>query len=490
MSRWRRPLSTRRRRAAVVGGGIGGLTAAGFLAHAGLAVTLFEAQDEVGGKARGICRDGLRLDLGPTLLALPEVVHETFAALGAADLLPPLHELELQCAYRFADGGGFHARRDLARMADEAAALHPADRQGLQAFYAEAEALWRAAGEPYLEAPFEGLGGFMLRVARRGPRAVWRGVRMGTLAALAARHLRAPGLRQFVGRFATYVGAAPDEVSAAFALIPHLERASGVWHPQGGMSALVDALRRAIVRLGVRVVCGTRAGWAARGGALVVGPPGAADVEVDAVVVNADPLGQDPPGPLALSGYVLALEVPRRLELPHHLVWFSSDYRREFAQLRAGMPAREPTIYACHPVATDPSMAPAGRSGVYLMVNAPPLPHDGPAGPRDGPWPHAAQVREQCLQRLDAEQPGIARDAIVHAERTPVDFAREGAPRGSLYGFLPRGRFGPFRRPRMRSGLPGVFYAGGGTHPGGGVPMVMLSGRYAAQMALRYLEGR
>jgi phytoene dehydrogenase-like protein len=127
-------------------------------------------------------------------------------------------------------------------------------------------------------------------------------------------------------------------------------------------------------------------------------------------------------------------------------------------------------------------MAAPGCSGVYAMVNAPTL--RTPAAR----WPHAERVRAQCLRRLDAEVPGIARQATVLGERTPVDFAAQGAPRGSLYGFLPAGRFGPFRRPRMRGTPPGLFFAGGGTHPGGGVPMVLLSARFAAGMALAHLE--
>lgn len=489
MNRVRAVAGAPRRRAAVVGGGIGGLTAAGLLARAGLEVTLFDAQAQLGGKAQRVARDGTRLDAGPTLLTMPDVIRGTFAALEANDLLPPLHELALQCAYRFADGRRFHAWRDLDRMAAEAAALDPAEEAGLRNFYREAAALWRAAGEPYLEAPYDGFPGFMWRVARRGPLAVLRGLRMGTLSELAARHLRTAALRQFAGRFATYVGAAPDEVSAAFALIPHLELAEGVWHPAGGMASLVDALAAAIRRLGVRVVTGTRAQWTARGRTFLVGPAGAA-IEVDTVVLNADPLGETASDPLALSGYVLLLDLPRRLDLPHHVVWFSPDYAREFAQLRAGEPADTPTVYACHPVATDAAMAPPGRSGLFLMVNAPPLPAGSASRSAHERWPHAERVRRQCLERLEAEFPGIAREARVIGERTPADFAREGAPRGSLYGFLPRGRFGPFRRPRMRGRPPGVFHAGGGTHPGGGVPMVMLSGRYAAAMALEFLEAR
>jgi 1-hydroxycarotenoid 3,4-desaturase len=472
-----------RRRAAVVGGGFGGLAAAGLLARAGCAVTLFEAEPVLGGKARRLRAEGVTLDTGPTLLTMPGVVRGLFADLDATDLLPPITGLDQQCAYRFADGRGFVATRDLESMVAAVQAIEPADAPSLRAFYDEAATLYRAVGEPYLEAPFEGMAGFLRRVARRGPRAMLAGLRMGTLAGLAARRFRSPELRQVVGRYATYVGASPWQVSAAFAMIPHLERVLGVHHVRGGMGALVDALAAAAHRLGVRVQLGVRARWTSRGAGFLVGPPGGEE-EVDTVIVNADPLGDRHVAPLALSGYVLLLAVPRRLALPHHGVFFSADYAREFAQLFAGEPPDDPTVYICHPAATDPTMASPVVSGLYVMVNAPTLraPHAA--------WPHADRVRAQCLARIDAAVPGLARDSVVLGERTPADFAREGAPRGSLYGFLPRGRFGPFRRPRMRGPVPGLFHAGGGTHPGGGVPMVLQSGRFAAAMALDHLGVR
>jgi phytoene desaturase len=470
----------RRRRVAVVGGGFGGLMAAGVLARAGTAVTLFEAGATLGGKAQQLRGEGGVLDTGPTLLTMPGVVRDAFDALGAADLVPRIDELAEQCTYRFADGRRFVATRALEPMIEAAAALDPADGAGLRAFYDDAAVLYRAAGEPYLEAPFEGMAGFMRRVARRGAGAVVAGLRMGTLAGLAARHLRSPALRQFVGRYATYVGASPWQVSAAFALIPHLERTQGVHHVAGGVGALVGALAAALGRLDVTLRPGTPARWTPRGAGFLVGPPGD-EIEADAVIVNADPLGGRAREPLALSGYVLLLGVPRRLALPHHTVLFSRDYAAEFRQLFAGQPADDATLYVCHPAATDPGMAAAGWSGLSVMVNAPTLRAPCAA------WPHAERVRAQCLARLEVAAPGVSRDAVVLGERTPADFARQGAPRGSLYGFLPRGRFGPFRRPRMRGASPGLFHAGGGTHPGGGVPMVLLSGRFAAAMALAHL---
>ena len=466
----------RARRVAVIGGGLGGLTAAGVLARAGIDVTLFEAADRLGGKATTLAADGIRLDLGPTLLAMPAVVRDTFARLGATDLLPPIVPLELQCEYRFADGMRFRVWSELARSIEEAAAFGGGEAGGLRRFYADAEALWRVAGAPYLEAPFDGLGGFLARVGRRGFAAALRGLRMGTLAQLAARHFRSAQLRQFVGRFATYAGASPYAASEVFATIAHLERAAGVHHVAGGIGALATALAAALGRLGVDLRLGQRVAWTARDGGFVVG-----DGLFDAVVVNADPLASAArdAGPLALSGYVLLARVSERLELPHHLVLFSRDYPAEFRQLFAGEPADDPTLYVCHPAASDPTMAPDGVSGLYLMTNAPPL-APGRGGDVD-------DLRRRLLARLERHAPGLAGRLDILAEQTPADLARLGAPRGSIYGFLPHGRLASLRRPRMRGATPGVFFAGGGTHPGGGVPLVMLSGRWAAAMALQHL---
>jgi phytoene desaturase len=352
----------------------------------------------------------------------------------------------------------------------------------VRGFYAEAEAIWKAAGEPYLEAPFEGMSDFMARVARRGLGAVALGMKLGTLDELARKHFQTEHLRQFAGRFATYAGASPYLASAAFAMIAHLERAFGVFHVEGGMGALSAALVRAVERLGATVRTSAKAEWARRGSRFEAGPRGEAE-PFDAVVVNADPLAAQGRAsePLALSGYVLLLEADARLPLGHHTVLFSQDYRREFEQLFSGQAPDDPTLYLCHPAATDATMAPEGRSGLFVMANAP------ATGRADQPWAEAARLRELCLSRLDKVVPG-ARLRVL-AERTPADWARQGAPGGSIYGFLPHGRFGPFRRPKLRGDAPGLFFAGGGTHPGGGVPLVMLSGRFAAALVREHLGG-
>lgn len=473
-------------RAAVIGGGFGGLTAAAELARAGHQVVLFEGSSTLGGKAQ-VLQSSVTLDTGPTLLTMPEVVRSTFERIGAADLLPAFHRLPLQARYTWEHQPGrtFECFEDLPATLASAEAFGEA--RALERFYTEAARIYRAAGEPYLEAPLEGLPSFLLRAMRRGPAAFLSGMQLGTLDALATRHFRSPELRQFVNRFATYVGASPYQASAAFAMIPHLEHAEGIHHVQGGMGALVRALHQALARLGVEVRFGQKARWASQRNELVAGPSGGESV-FDTVVVNADPFADEPLGKraLAMSGYVALLEVDRRLPLAHHHVVFGGDYPREFGELFSGEVPSDPTVYFCHPAATDETMAPAGKSGVFAMVNAPALRSEADAGR----WPeHAARLQERCVKTLLSLHPGLRRGEVkVIGERTPVDLAARGAPGGSIYGFLPHGRLAAFERPPMRSKTKGVFLAGGSTHPGGGVPMVMLSGRFAAQLAQEHLR--
>lgn len=470
-------------RVAVVGGGLGGLVAAGELARTGARVTLFEASQTLGGKARVLRERGFTFDLGPTLLTMPDVVRSAFERLEAADLVPRFVPLELQCDYRWRDGRRFQAHADLLASMASAERLGTDEAFALRRFYDEAERIYRVAGEPYLEAPYEGAFDFLWRASRRGFGALAAGASLGTLDGMAQRIFRTPHLRQFAGRFATYAGASPFSASAAFAQIAHLERAQGVFHPEGGLGALAEAMAIAVRRLGVEIRLGESASHARRGAELIVGPQGG-EAAFDAVVVNTDPMKAMGRGdePLSMSGYVLLVEADRRLSLAHHGIAFSNDSRAEFDALFGGEQPADGTLYVCHPAASDASMAPEGKSGLFLMLNAPALRDDG-----DGGWPaRAPALRDWCLARVREAFPEIGKVGLTPiAERTPLDLRALGAPGGSIYGFLPHGRLGAFRRPKYRGADPRVFFAGGGTHPGGGVPLVMLSGRYAAQAVVR-----
>jgi phytoene dehydrogenase-like protein len=226
---------------------------------------------------------------------------------------------------------------------------------------------------------------------------------------------------------------------------------------------------------------GERAAFApAGGGQLRVGPEGDQAL-YDAVVVNADPLVVEErrDAPLALSGVVLHLSCEAGAALPHHLILFSRDARREFEALGQGKAPEDPAVYVCRPAATDPSMASGGREPLFVMVNAP--------ARWDGVPDEVPEALEARAWAKVAALPGVL-GLKRHGARGPRELALLGAPGGSIYGFVPRGRLGPLRRPRLRSRQPGVFFAGGGTHPGGGVPLVMRSGEFAAALALEHVR--
>jgi phytoene desaturase len=188
-----------------------------------------------------------------------------------------------------------------------------------------------------------------------------------------------------------------------------------------------------------------------------------------------------PPDP-SCSGFILLLGVEKSHPgLAHHNIFFSADYPAEFQQIfQEGRPPADPTIYVAISAKSDPHHAPAGCENWFVLVNAPPL------GDAFDWSAQAESYRDLVLDRLAAYGYAL-RTHIRHQQiLTPQDLAdQSGAYRGALYGASSNSRLAAFRRPHNRSkDISGLYFAGGTTHPGGGVPMVTLSGRVAAKLLL------
>lgn len=488
-------------RAVVIGAGFGGLSAAAHLSRAGASVTVVERAPHVGGKAQHVEKDGFVLDLGPTTLTLPDVMRDAFAAAGSdLDRVAPLTRLDPVARFCFASGAELVVSADAEATKRSIATFSPRDAARWDAFLAACKDVWEVAGEPYLEAPFEGLLTFTQRCLRRGSRALKLGTSVGALAPFARKHFESSEMHAYVGRFATYAGGSPYEASAAFAMIPHLETAVGVFYPRGGMHALANALADALRRRGVAFEMGSsaRAITFDEGDRVSSVVTDRGRLSADVVVVNTDPLFALEhllPARLAkaggsaklgarehsLSGFAWSFgvegDVPREA---HNTVLFPRDYHAEFDAIfgRGEVPA-EPTVFVSVPSLADPSRAPDGCHTVFTMINAPPA--------ADADWAtRAPRVRELVLRTLEERWCGsigarIRQEAIA----TPRDIARSGAVSGAIYGAAPHGAMGTFERPDGRAAYAkGLYFAGGATHPGGGVPMVTLSGKFAAQMIL------
>lgn len=463
-----------------------GLATALRLRARGWDVVVCEAGPAFGGKMNRWCERGYTFDTGPSLITLPHVFADLYAAIGERmDEHLSLARIDPHAEFRFADGARLVAPDALPAWEDAIREVEPADVRGFRAFRDLGRRLYQLSCRTFFRrSPWEPPRLADLALLRHLPvRRAW-----GNYAAAVAHFFRSPYLRQVYNRYPTYVGSSPYACPATLLVIPYLEQEFGAWYVRGGLYRVVESLvalaaaRGIDLRVGARVVAIERRGGRAVGVRLADGTA----IAADAVVMNGDAatapalLGERAaadPGSRSLSGFVLLLGVRRRPALPHHTVLFSADYRAEFAELfdRRAFPW-DPTVYISSPAATDASVAPAGGDALFVMANAP--------GNDDSAWSAARieQARGRVMGRLAAAGIEVEPEAgdVWHPGRFQ---ARYLAPGGAIYGTHSHGWRRAFLRPPNRDRrVAGLYYAGGSTHPGGGTPTVLMSAAIVAEM--------
>ncbi|MDZ4769282.1 MAG: phytoene desaturase family protein [Chloroflexota bacterium] len=483
----------------VIGAGIGGLSAAIRLAAAGRRIVVYEAAAQVGGKMNEIAADGFRWDTGPSVITMRPVLESLFADAGRRlDDYLTLLPVDPLTRYFWRDGTTFDAARDLTHTVEQITAIEPRDVEGYLAYLAYAARIHRITGEKFIY----GDPPTPLKLLNTAPLDMLAVDPLRTMHGAIASFVRSPKLRQFLGRFATYVGASPYRAPATLNVIAHVELTGGVWVPRGGIYAIARALEKLADELGVEIhlsapiasiaveddrVCGVvlADGTRVRASAVI------ANVDVATVydrLLPASPARaarhrQLMNAEASCSGFVLLLGVEGvEARLAHHNIFFSDDYRREFDDIFArGVPPDDPTVYAAITAKTDPDHAPPGCENWFVLVNAPPLDarFDWTTG--------APAYRDRVLARLAEHGCDLRGRIRSETMLTPIDLERlTGARRGALYGMGSNDRLSAFRRPHNRDPqVRGLYFAGGTAHPGGGVPMVILSGKAAAGMVMR-----
>lgn len=492
-------------RVVVVGAGIGGLVSALLLAQRGVAVTLVEAADGPGGKMRQLQVAGAPVDAGPTVFTMRWVFEQILedAGFSAADL-PPLTPLGVLARHAWR---GHAPRLDL--FADPARSTEAvgrfagvAEARRFEAFCAEARHLYRALEGPYIRAARPGLLSMPLTLGGAGLAALWSLGPFASLWSALGRHFHDPRLRQLFGRYATYCGASPWQAPATLMLVAQVEL-DGVWSVQGGMHGLARCFAALAERRGVRLRYGQACEriLVERGRAAGVQLRGGETLAADGVVFNGDPqaLTEGLLGPAvqaavarvprtrrSLSALTWALNVPTSgFPLARHNVFFDDDYASEFDDIfrRRRLPAAG-TVYVC---AQDRGAGPDPAAGaperLLCLVNAP---ADGDRRPFDAEEIAPCERHSLALLRGCGLQFTTPPQALQRT--TPADFHRLfPATGGALYGQATHGWLSPFQRPGSASRVPGLVLAGGGVHPGPGVPMAALSGRLAAATLMAHL---
>lgn len=449
--------------------------------------------------------EGFRIDMGPTLLMMPEVIAGIFEACGR-DVNDYLDMRRLDPAYRvrFADGSYIEMRSRVEAMQAEAARLSPSDAAHIPALFAAMKSQYLNARYNFIEKPFHGIGSLMR------PQTLWglaKALPVTSVYNFVARYIRDERLRQAFTFQTLYLGISPFDCPSIYALLPYIEMEFGVWFPMGGIMSVAQALVRLLREMGGEIHVNARVYRIMTEGRRACGVVldqfrGAPDrfIEADAVVANVDtPTAYSRLVPASLrrkhaddrlaakdygcSAHLLYLGV-RALEgdFLHHEVLLSTDFKSTLDDIiRHKVLPRDPALYVCIPTRTDPSLAPPGHDVVYVLT---PCPHlDGPVDwEREGP-----RLRETVIGKLErAGLCGLRHKIVFEREFTPMDFERlYGCYRGSAFGLSPRFFQSSYFRPQMHSEeVEGLYFAGAGTHPGGGVPMVLTSGRLAAETVL------
>ncbi|MEU0795792.1 phytoene desaturase family protein [Amycolatopsis sp. NPDC005961] len=473
-------------RVVVVGAGLAGLSAALHLAGRGRSVIVLERDPWPGGRAGRVDLAGYRLDTGPTVLTMPEILGDAFAAVGA-DLADLLRLTRLDPAYtaRFADGSSLPVFSDGDRMTDAVRDFAgPAEAAGYRRLRDWLTRLHRAEFDRFVAANFDSpLGLLSPDLARL--------VALGGFRRLDTRigaFLTDERLKRVFTFQALYAGESPMRALALYAVISYMDTVGGVYFPEGGMAAVPRAMAQAATGAGVEFRFGAAVTALERRGTRVTALHTSRGdrIEADAVVLTTEPpesyrlLGRTPrrPVPLRPAPSALVLHAGGPAEHPpgHHTISFGHGWRSTFRELiTEGRRMSDPSLLITRPTATDPSLAPPGKELFSILAPVPNLER----GPRD--WdveagPYADEVLEHVRSRL---LPGFTPE-LSHV-LSPADWARRGLVAGTPFSYAHSFvQTGPFRPRNLPPGTENVVLAGGGTVPGVGVPTVLLSGRLAA----------
>ena len=482
----------------IIGAGVGGLAAAVTLAARGAAVTVLERADAPGGKMRVVMAGGAPIDAGPTVFTMRWVFEELFAAAGASFAAHvTLQPAEILARHAWNAAERLDLFADIDRSADAIGTFAgAAEAAGYRAFCEQARRIYRTLEAPFIRGPLPTPVSLVRGAGLRGLSDLWRISPFETMWRALGEHFKDKRLRQLFGRYATYCGSSPYLAPATLMLVAHVEQ-DGVWLVEGGMHRIATALadlataQGAVFRYGADVAEIMVAGGRAAGVVLRSGER----IEADAVISNADAaalaagcfgrasagaIGAIPAAGRSLSAVTWALHARTAgFPLVRHNVFFSGDYAAEFDDLfkHRRLPGA-PTVYVCAQDRGDAGHPAGDAERLLCLVNAP--------ATGDG-RPFTTQEIEQCAKRSFGllERCGLTMEPGPAVITTPTDFHRMfPATGGALYGQAVHGPMASFRRPGAGSRIPGLYLAGGSTHPGAGVPMAALSGRMAAATLL------
>lgn len=483
---------------AVIGAGVAGIASAIRLSCAGYAVEVFEASATAGGKIAEYRSEGFRFDMGPSLFTLPVLVEELFllAHRNIADYLP-YQKLDLVTKYFFPDRSIINGYAEVDRLAEELEEKTGFPKAKTLAYFRSCAEKYDLIGNIFLNNSLHEIGTWLSQAAFRAYAQIWKLDAFRTMHQAHQAFFKKKNLVQLFDRFATYNGSSPYLAPATLSIIPHLEHNIGAYFPQAGMFGIAQSLYRLAEELGVRfhfdspveeILVEKKGNKRKISGIRVKNRV----LSFDKVVSNADmvstyrkllPSEKAPKRmleqPKSSSGLIFYWNIEGIFpELELHNILFSENYEEEFEHIfRYQTISPDPTVYIFISQKVCPEDAPVGSENWFVMINTP---HN--EGQNWDEW--VAKARKFVIEKINKTL-DIRIEKYIRGEHF-LDArgieARTGSVQGALYGNSSNNRFAAFlRHPNFSKTIENLYFCGGSVHPGGGIPLCLLSAKLVAE---------
>jgi diapolycopene oxygenase len=486
------------RNVVVVGGGLAGLSAAIRLRVDGHQVVVLEKNERAGGKLNIRQGMGYSFDTGPSILTMPWVLEQLFASAGRklSDYMT-LVRVEPQWRSLFEDGTVFDIGGDLPDMLARIGQLSAKDRESFLSYLEYSRQMYDLSMKSFYKQNITGIPDMrQLHTLRE----LWAMEPLKSMDQMTSRYITDKHLRQMFNFFIMYIGSSPYASPAILSQLIYVQMGLGIYYVEGGMYNIARGMLKLLDELGVEVRVNSEvasiesANGKVTGVTLVSGEKVNANLIVsnlEAIPAHQSLLKDHPQSNAAVkklapfeptvSGHVLLLGVNRTYEqFAHHNFFFSNDPVREFHEMFVEKRVTDdPTVYVGISSKSDPGQAPDGKENWFVLTHVPPL-QEGESWEQ-----HRSRYRELVLDKLERMGATNIRQHIEFEQQFIPDDLRSlyGSNGGSIYGVVTDRKLnGGFKIPSRSAIVSGLYFVGGSTHPGGGVPMVTLSGQLTADL--------
>ncbi len=485
-----------RKKVGIIGAGLGGLSTALYLSDYGFDVDIFEKNDVIGGKVNEKIIDGFRFDTGPSLLTMPTVVDDLLATSGYNLLdIPDIKQINPIARNFFSDGSFVDTASDIEKMAEELSRIDGADALRYRDYIDYSKSIYDNSADLFLFEPIHEVTRLIRNHDISNLLNVFRLDVFSNVHRSNTRFFENEKILKLFDRYATYNGSNPYSAPATLNIIPYVEFVLGGYYIKGGIYKLIRLLESIMNERNIRIFTNSDVEKIIIDNKVAKGiRVNGIEQKYDYIVSNADVVytfeklidgfnfhtsrlkSLEP----SSSGMIFLWGVKGNYnELIHHNVFFSDDYYKEFETIFTDMqPPEDPTVYIAITSKEDKEHAPEGCENWFVLVNMPYI-------SKDYNWEEEAEkMKKRIFDKLAKFGIKIEDKIVTESIITPLDLQNDyNTNKGSIYGISSNTKSTAFRRPANKNKkIENLFFAGGSAHPGGGMPLVILSGKHAATL--------